>query len=88
MPEEKLGGSLRRETRKGSNPTLLPASFQDIEDDQLPSQEIIGELVELYLRHLHNKPRTLFHEPTLRKSAREGTLPPHLLLAILGLSAR
>lgn len=77
-----------RNAHKGRNTKLLPASLQDVEDIRLPSQAIIEELIELYLRHLHNKPQTLFHEPTLRKDAREGTLPPHQLLAILGLSAR
>jgi hypothetical protein len=77
-----------RNAPKGPNTTLLPASLQDVEDIRLPSQAIIEELIQLYLRHLHNKPQTLFHEPTLRKDAREGTLPRHLLLAILGLSAR
>lgn len=67
---------------------LLPASPGATGDVQLPSQAIIGKLVELYLRHLHNKPQTLFHEPSLRKDAREGTLPLPQLLAILGLSAR
>ena len=53
-----------------------------------PSQEVREELVALYVRHLHNKPHTLFHEPSLMEDVRNGSLSHNVLLAILGLAAR
>lgn len=71
---------------------LLPEVPHEIIDTkaqiQLPSQQIREELVMLYLRYLHNKPHTLFHEPTLLESVRTGTISYNVLYGILGVSAR
>lgn len=47
-----------------------------------------SELVELYLGLLHHKPHTLFHPPTLRRCANDGSLSVAILYAIFGLAAR
>lgn len=69
-------------------PSLLPATQQKSPYELQPSQEIKEELVALYLRHLHNQPHTLFHEPSLLKEVRNGTISHNILFGILGLSAR
>tara|TARA_R110002060_G_scaffold11825_12_gene17021 strand:+ start:287 stop:490 length:204 start_codon:yes stop_codon:yes gene_type:complete len=56
--------------------------------NRLPSREITTELIDLYISYLHDKPHTLFHEPSLRESAAEGTLSPAVLFGIFGLAAR
>ncbi|KAL7765038.1 hypothetical protein ACKLNR_002954 [Fusarium oxysporum f. sp. zingiberi] len=42
----------------------------------------------LYFRFIHDSPHSLFHEPTFKASAAEGTVSKPVLLAMLGLSAR
>ncbi|KUJ16311.1 uncharacterized protein LY89DRAFT_586216 [Mollisia scopiformis] len=58
------------------------------EGDSLPPKETISEIIELYICYIHDKPHTLFHEPSLKASAKNGTLSPAVLFGILGLSAR
>ncbi|WZH47740.1 Zn2-C6 fungal-type domain-containing protein [Fusarium acuminatum] len=45
-------------------------------------------LVDLYFIFLHDKPHTLFHEPTFKASVAEGTVSQPVLLAMMGMSAR
>ncbi|CRG92364.1 hypothetical protein PISL3812_09422 [Talaromyces islandicus] len=45
-------------------------------------------LVDLYLKLIHDKPHTLFHPPTLKIQAHEGTLPKTILYGIMALAAR
>ncbi|EHY59610.1 hypothetical protein ABEF92_008004 [Exophiala dermatitidis] len=54
----------------------------------LPSQEIIEDVVECYLRCLHDKPHALFHVPTLWRDVRERRISITVLFGILGLAAR
>ncbi len=70
--------------------TLRPATDNSrlLEFDQLPAEETLAELIELYISYLHDKPHTLFHEPSLRTSANEGTLSKAVLFGIFGLAAR
>lgn len=50
--------------------------------------EEILSLVELYFKFMHDKPHTLFHEPTFRSSVANGTASRQVLLSMMGLSAR
>lgn len=54
----------------------------------LPSPESQHELCDLYLSHIHDKPHTLFHEPTLRCEVAKGKLSRPILYGVMGLSAR
>jgi hypothetical protein len=45
-------------------------------------------LVDLYLKLIHDKPHTLFHPPTLKKQAHEGSLPKTILYGVMALAAR
>ncbi|PVH88083.1 hypothetical protein DL98DRAFT_404711 [Cadophora sp. DSE1049] len=74
-----------------SNPSRLqPAAHKQppSEPNQLPSKEVTTELIDLYISYIHDKPHTLFHEPSLRESAEHGTLSRAVLFGIFGLAAR
>lgn len=88
--KRQLDCSLRIQGSSGRlrQPSLLPATQQKTLHALQPSQEIKEELVTLYLRHLHNQPHTLFHEPSLLKEVVNGTVSHNVLFGILGLSAR
>src|SRR6478609_7707847 len=60
-----------------------PRSIQSIH-----AQDERMYLVDLYFRFIHDSPHSLFHEPTFKASAAEGTVSKPVLLAMLGLSAR
>lgn len=45
----------------------------------------VQEIVEDYIRFVHDRPHSLFHEPSLRQSVRDGTLPRALLFIICAL---
>jgi hypothetical protein len=88
--KRQLDCSLRIQGSPGRlrQPSLLPATQQEMLHALQPSHEIKDELVTLYLRHLHNQPHTLFHEPSLLEEVRSGTVSHNVLFGILGLSAR
>jgi Fungal Zn(2)-Cys(6) binuclear cluster domain len=73
--------------RDAPTTTLLP-SVQTFPSSSLPRAEIVEELVDLYICYIHDKPHSLFHEPSLRQAARDGTLHHGVLFGIVGLSAR
>jgi hypothetical protein len=50
--------------------------------------EIAIDLVDLYIRYMHDKPHALFHEPSLKESVANGSVSQVVLLSILGLAAR
>jgi hypothetical protein len=54
----------------------------------LPPSDVRRELCDLYISHIHDKPHTLFHEPTLRQQVADGTVSRAILYGIMGLSAR
>lgn len=59
----------------------------------LPKQESLFDkdakyLVDLYFEFIHDKPHTLFHEPSFKASVADGTVSRRLLLSVMGLSAR
>ncbi|KAL5601529.1 hypothetical protein FOBRF1_009062 [Fusarium oxysporum] len=60
-----------------------PRSIQSIH-----TQDERMYLVDLYFRFIHDSPHSLFHEPTFKTSAAQGTVSKPVLLAMLGLSAR
>ncbi len=52
------------------------------------SSEATVQLVELYLRFVHDRPHSLFHEKSLWEEIRVGTIPEALLLAICAVGCR
>ena len=70
------------------HPTLLPTSKAEDEYPGPPDQEVLRELIGLYILYIHEKPHSLFHGPTLTRQAMDGTLCRAVLFGILGLSAR
>jgi hypothetical protein len=75
-------------TRPGTPATLLPSSLPLVDQSQIPSDDIASELIELYITYIHDKPHSLFHEPSLRNGARNKTLHYGILYGIFGLTAR
>lgn len=69
----------------------LAAAGSSTADDDL--QTVIGprdcqDLVDLYLRLIHDKPHTLFHPPSLRRQVHDGSLPKPVLFGILAIASR
>lgn len=52
------------------------------------SQETVEDLVDLYVRYIHDKPHSLFHVPTLKADVSSGNIDRGLLCSILALTAR
>ncbi|KAL3497078.1 hypothetical protein BJX62DRAFT_2795 [Aspergillus germanicus] len=52
------------------------------------NDEVRDELVDVYLRLIHDKPHTLFHPATLRTRVQAGSLPEAVLYSILAFAAR
>lgn len=76
---------------KPANPhRSIASSAAQIQEQPLApeSKEDIIEFVELYLRFIHDRPHSLFHESTLRTEVRAGTLSECLLWAICALGCR
>lgn len=55
---------------------------------QPPYSEDVIYLADLYFDYIHDKPHTLFHEPSLKESIVDGTVSRTVLLSMIGLSAR
>jgi hypothetical protein len=54
----------------------------------LPPLDVRRELCDLYISHIHDKPHTLFHEPTLRQQVADGSVSRAILYGVMGLSVR
>lgn len=86
IPQPSLAGG--KDAVKGQLPSPAPTSWSISEAADIVSQEIAVELVELYIRYMHDKPHALFHEPTLRESVVDGSIKKVVLFSLLGLGAR
>lgn len=100
--QQGTGSSCRECTRRNlrcstatappSNPLLSPqprtAGPYHLAVPLLPSAEIVRELCDLYISHIHDKPHTLFHEPTLRRQFADGTVSRAVMFGVMGLSVR
>lgn len=69
-------------------PTLSPQTRVPISVHTLPPLDVRRELCGLYISHIHDKPHTLFHEPTLRQQVEDGSVSRAILYGVMGLSAR
>lgn len=52
------------------------------------SQAVVAELLEYYIDYIHDKPHSLFHNPSLRREVHNGQADRAVLCSILALSAR
>ncbi|KAF2189103.1 hypothetical protein K469DRAFT_626977 [Zopfia rhizophila CBS 207.26] len=50
--------------------------------------DLRDELVELYFRLIHDKPHTLFYQPTLKRQIQNGSVHLAVLYGVLGIAAR
>lgn len=65
----------------GPSPQQSPAA------SHRPDEETLC-LVDLYFRYMHDKPHSLFHEPSFKAGVLAGTISKPVLLSMMGLSAR
>lgn len=72
--------------KQPSGPLSIKRSLPPILSPHTSNEHIY--LVDLYFTFLHDKPHTLFHEPTFKASVAEGTVSQPVLLAMMGMSAR
>lgn len=77
-------GSTKPEARFGDRSEV---SAHSLNLDQL-DPDLALYFVELYLHFMHDRPHSLFHEPTLRRSIVEHTMRQDLLFAICCLGCR
>lgn len=56
--------------------------------DDLLSPQIQWELVTKYMAYIHDRPQSIFHEPTLKDQVQRREIHPGLLLAICSLACR
>jgi hypothetical protein len=56
--------------------------------NELLSQPLRSELVDLYFDFVHDKFHSLFHKPTIVEDVRNGRLPMVLVYGMAALSAR
>ncbi|KAL2846787.1 hypothetical protein BJX68DRAFT_277015 [Aspergillus pseudodeflectus] len=84
---------------KGQNCSLLTSSSLNRQKFLAPAvtgmntskevnDELRDELVDIYLRLIHDKPHTLFHPATLRTRVQASLLPEAVLCSILAFAAR
>lgn len=71
-----------------SPPSAAPSPASHQQGLVLPSQAVILELVDIYITLLHDKPHSLFHEPSIRQAVQAETISKQVLCGILALSAR
>ncbi|KAF2186375.1 hypothetical protein K469DRAFT_664325 [Zopfia rhizophila CBS 207.26] len=66
------------------------ANKNEVEDESclVLSQQTIEELVEQYIYFIHDRPHSLFHQPTLRRDVRNKRMKKALLYSICGLGCR
>ncbi|KAH8204113.1 hypothetical protein TruAng_001665 [Truncatella angustata] len=74
--------AIRREARPPAASHTAPLA-----PTQSDEEEVL-HLVDLYFKYMHDKPHTLFHEPTFKASVAAGTVSQPVLLSMIGLSAR
>lgn len=49
---------------------------------------VLLSILDAYFQHCHNQPYSFFHEGNFRQRLSDGTLPQHLLLAVLASAVR
>ncbi|OJD38883.1 uncharacterized protein BKCO1_3000229 [Diplodia corticola] len=62
-----------------------PSPAEPLDGHVSPSQTAICELVDLYITLIHDKPHSLFHEPTIRQAASAGSISNQVLCGISAL---
>ncbi|KAK5132399.1 hypothetical protein LTR08_009129 [Meristemomyces frigidus] len=56
--------------------------------DKLPSKELQEHLTEVYFDYVYGQSYHLLHKPSFVRKLAQGTVPPVLMLAVCGISAR
>lgn len=70
-----------------SNRRIAPVTTAS-DPSTVVSDDVRDELIDLYLRSIHDKPHTLFHPASLKSRVADGSLPNAVLFSILSFAAR
>ncbi|GES65835.1 hypothetical protein ATEIFO6365_0012022700 [Aspergillus terreus] len=70
-----------------SNRRIAPVTTAS-DPSTVVSDDVRDELIDLYLRSIHDKPHTLFHPASLKSRVTDGALPNAVLFSILSFAAR
>ncbi|KAL4949677.1 hypothetical protein BDW69DRAFT_69975 [Aspergillus filifer] len=73
---------------KSKVPQIIAPAVTVPEHSVKLSDNTRGELVNLYLKIIHDKPHSLFHPASLKSRVQTGSLPDATLFSILALAAR
>ncbi|KAL4927044.1 uncharacterized protein BDV17DRAFT_299297 [Aspergillus undulatus] len=73
---------------KSNRPQFIAPAVTVSGGSAILDNRVRNQLVDTYLRLIHDKPHTLFHPTTLRSRVHTGSLPTATLFSILALAAR
>jgi hypothetical protein len=85
---------MEKAMRKGSDPggssSAAADPFFELPEEltSLPSDEVVGTLVDVYFRLLQDSFFSFLHEGLFKSRMRENTLPKSLIYAVCAASAR
>lgn len=100
LNKEREGGSSERPTgssREKPRTTTPSTSFDltydgetqsELPGETLASKEVLLAVVDAFFTYCHNQPYSFFHEGNFRRGLSQGSLPEHLLLAVLASAVR
>lgn len=83
-----FGRTSKNRSQRTLEPTIAHDSRRDVCPYDVLSIEVTLDLVERYIDYVHDKPHSLFHQPTLRHAVRSRTIRPVVLCGICGIGAR
>lgn len=72
----------------GRHDAILPAANEPTSPPPQALETESQHLVDLYFRYMHDKPHSLFHEPSFKLSVVNKAVSRPVLLSMMGLSAR
>jgi len=90
---ERPAESSREKLRTTAPATTLDLSYEaesqsELPGDTLASKEVLLAVVDAFFTYCHNQPYSFFHEGNFRRGLSQGSLPEHLLLAVLASAVR
>ncbi|KEF63226.1 uncharacterized protein A1O9_01203 [Exophiala aquamarina CBS 119918] len=83
----------REKPRTTATSTTFDLSYEvetqgELPGETLASKEVLLAVVDAFFIYCHNQPYSFFHEGNFRRGLSQGSLPEHLLLAVLASAVR
>jgi hypothetical protein len=90
---ERATESSREKPRSTAASTSFDLTYDVETQSELPgetlaSKEVLLAVVDAFFTYCHNQPYSFFHEGNFRRGLSQGSLPEHLLLAVLASAVR